>query len=107
MPILLAHENQKLKADPVTVRNVMKWTDGALEELHGLETTDMNIFQEGTDRIRKLADTVSSYIDWCTSICNPSRTICVFRNQNRWFNADAQSIISKRGAAFKSGDILN
>lgn len=73
---------KRFKADPVTVRTVKMWTDDALAELQGcLEATDMSIFKEAADNIHEYADTVSSYIDWCTSICIPSRTICVYPNQ--------------------------
>ncbi len=65
----------------------------------------MNIFKEATNNIHEYTDTVSSYIDWCTSICIPSRTIHVFPNQKPWFNADVRSKIRTRCAAFKSGDI--
>lgn len=51
-------------------------------------------------------DTVSSYIDRCTSICIPSWTNCVFPNQKPWFNADVRSKVRKRSAPFESGDIL-
>ncbi len=97
---------RRLKADPVRVRTVMRWTDSALGELQGcLEATDMNIFKEATNNIHEYTDTVSSYIDWCTSICIPSQTIRVFPNQKPWFNADVRSKIRTRCAAFKSGDI--
>jgi len=82
---------RRLKADPDTVRTVNMWTDNALMELQGcLEATDMNIFKEATDNIHDYTDTVSSNIDWCTSICIPSRTIRVLPNQKPWFNADVR-----------------
>jgi len=88
-----------------TVRTVNMWTDNALMELQGcLEATDMNIFKEATDNIHEYTDTVSSYIDWCTSICIPSRTIRVLPNQKPWFNADVRIKIRNRSTAFKSGD---
>ncbi len=56
----------------------------------------MNIFKEATDDIHEYTDTVSSFIDWCTSICIPSRTIRVFPHQKPWFNADVCIKIRKR-----------
>lgn len=98
---------RKLIADPDTVRTVNMWTDTTLEELQGcLEATDMNIFREASDNIHKYTDTVSSYIEWYTSICIPSRTIRVLPNQKPWFNADVRIKIKKRSIAFKSGDVM-
>lgn len=64
----------------------------------------MNIFKEATDNIHDYTETVSDYINWCTSICIPSRTVHVFPNQKPWFNGDIRLKIKKRWAAFKSGD---
>lgn len=62
----------RLKANSVTVRTVKMWTDSALADLQGcLEATDMAIFKEASENIHEYTDTVSSYIDWCTSICVP------------------------------------
>lgn len=64
------------------------WTDSAVAELQGcLEATDMNVFKETTNNIHEYTETVSGYVEWCTSICSPTRTICVFPNQKPWFNA--------------------
>lgn len=80
------------------------WTDDALAELQGcLEATDKSIFKEVIDNIHEYADTVSSYIDWCTSMGIPSRTIRVYPNPNPWFNADTGNKIRNRCTAFKSG----
>ena len=37
----------------------------------------MNNFKEATTNSDEYTDTVSSYIDWCTSVCIPSWTILV------------------------------
>lgn len=98
---------KRLKVDSDSVRTVNMWTDSALEELRGcLEATDMNIFREASDNIHEYTDTVSSYIEWCTSICIPSRTIRVLPNQKPWFNADVRIKIKNRSIAFKTGDIM-
>ena len=81
------------------------WTDSAVAELQGcLEATDMDVFKEATDNIHDYTETVSGYIEWCTSICIPTRTTRVFPNQKPWFNADVRLKIRNRCAAFKSGD---
>lgn len=81
--------SKKLKAGPVTVMKVQKWSDEALSELRDcLSTTNMDVFRVATDNIHDYTDTVSCYISWCTSICVPSRTYRRFPNQKPWFNQD-------------------
>lgn len=45
-------------------------------------------------------------IDWCTWICNPSRTICLSPKQKPLFNADVHTWNRTRYAALKSGDLI-
>lgn len=99
---------KRLKANPVTVRTVKMWTEDALAELQGcLEATDMNIFKPATDNIYDCTDTVSSYIDWCTSVCIPTRSLRLFPNQKPWFNAEVHNKIRNQCTAFKSGNIMD
>lgn len=92
----------RLKANSVTVKTMKMWTDSALADLQGcLEATDMAIFKEASENIHEYTDTVSSYIDWCTSIYVPSHTFRVFPNQKPWFigQEDATTNMVKKQAA--------
>lgn len=53
-----------------------------------LEATDMNIFKDASDDIQDYTETVSYYINWCTSTVSMSLLEHVFPNQKRWFNGD-------------------
>ncbi|XDV41036.1 hypothetical protein PO909_009977 [Leuciscus waleckii] len=105
LAILLKPTYIRRLSDPVTKKVVNIWTESALMNLQGcLEATDMNVFKDASEDIHDYTETVSYYINWCTSICVPSRTVRIFPNQKRWFNGDIRLKIKQRQVAFKAGN---
>ncbi|KAI5085717.1 hypothetical protein C0J45_2273, partial [Silurus meridionalis] len=85
---LIPTYRQKLKSVKPVVKTVKKWTSEVKQELQDcFDCTDWSVFEDGTDSLDELTDTVTSYISFCEDVCAPTKTFCKFSNNKPWFTA--------------------
>ena len=98
MVYLIPTYMQKLKSDKPLKKTVKKWTQEAILYLQGcFDCTDWAMFSESCANQDKYADTVTSYVSFCTDSCNPPKTVTVYANDKPWFSKDIKhKIIAKR-----------
>ncbi len=56
------------------------------------------------DDIEAYSDTVTCFIRKCIEDVVPTKTICIYPNQNPWINSDVRSAVSAQTSAFKYGN---
>lgn len=76
-----------LKAEPVSVMTVQKWSENASELRDFLQTTDVDVFRVATDNIHDYTETVSCYISY---ICVPLQELEYFQIRNHGFTRTSQ-----------------
>ncbi|TWW73670.1 hypothetical protein D4764_15G0010660 [Takifugu flavidus] len=95
-----------VQQQPVTVRTVMKWSDGAMDCLRdALETTNWSALCEphGED-LDGLTDCVSDYIKFCTENSVPTKKVRCYPNNKPWVTSDLKALLNKKKRAFTAGD---
>lgn len=105
--LLVPKYHQKLKAAKPTVKHFRIWSPQAIHTLQDcLDSTEWgNFWTGGQDDINTFTDTVTSYIQFCESVCIPIRTVSVFNNSKPWFNNEVRVLCRKKHVAFKCGDM--
>ncbi|KAI3362499.1 hypothetical protein L3Q82_012792 [Scortum barcoo] len=93
-----------------TIRQVRKWSEGAMEALQDcFECTDWDMFKEAatynnqTD-IDEYAMSVSAYINKCMEDVSVINSITTRANQKPWMSEEVRRMLKARNLAFKSGD---
>ena len=80
---------QKLKSDKPLKKTVKKWTQEAILSLRGcFDHTDWATFSKSCANQDEYADTVTSYVSFCTDSCIPSKTVTIYANDKPWFSND-------------------
>ena len=80
---------QKLKSDKALKKTVKKWTQEAILYHQGcFDCTDWAICSESCANQDEYADTVTSYVSFCTDSCTPSKTVTIYANEKPWFSKD-------------------
>ncbi|TWW53288.1 hypothetical protein D4764_0092150 [Takifugu flavidus] len=95
-----------VQQQPVTVRTVRKWSDGAMDCLRdALETTNWSALCEphGED-LDGLTDCVSDYIKFCTENSVPTKKVRCYPNNKPWVTSDLKALLNKKKRAFTAGD---
>ena len=89
MVYLIPTYMQKLKSDKPLKNTVKKWTHEAILSLQGcFDCTDWAMFSESCANQDEYADTVTSYVSFCTDSCIPSKTVTIYANDKPWFSKD-------------------
>ncbi|TWW59307.1 hypothetical protein D4764_06G0008370 [Takifugu flavidus] len=95
-----------VKQQSVTMRTVMKWSNGAMDCLRdALETTNWSALCEphGED-LDGLTDCVSDYIKFCTENSVPTKKVRCYPNNKPWVTSDLKALLNKKKRAFTAGD---
>ncbi|XP_040886592.1 uncharacterized protein LOC121176566 isoform X1 [Toxotes jaculatrix] len=79
-----------VQQQPVTVRTVRKWSNGAMDALRdALETTDWPaLYEPHGDDLDELTDCVSEYIKFCTDNSIPTKKVRCYPNNKPWVTSD-------------------
>ena len=89
MVYLIPTYMQKLKSDKPLKKTVKKWTQEAILYHQGcFDCTDWATFSESCANQDEYADTVTSYVSFCTDSCIPSKTVTIYVNDKPWFSKD-------------------
>ena len=92
MVYLIPTYTQKLKSDKPLKKSVTKWTQDAILYHQGcFNCTDWAMFSEFCANQDEYADTVTSYVSFCTDSCIPSKTDTIYANEKPWFSKDTNS----------------
>lgn len=87
-------------------RTVKLWSEDSISSLQAcFECTDWECFQEGSENIDELADTVSSYVTFCVDMVILTKTTVTFPNNKPWVTKELKSVINKKKRTFYTGDI--
>ena len=107
--LLIPKYRQKLKVSKPTVRHFKCWSPQAIGTLQDCldSTVWSNFWSDGQDDIDTFTDTVTSYIQFCESVCIPVRTVTVYNNSKPWFNNELRLLCKRKYLAFKCGDTAN
>ena len=91
------------------VRHFKCWSPQAIGTLQDCldSTVWSNFWSDGQDDIDTFTDTVTSYIQFCESVCIPVRTVTVYNNSKPWFNNELRLLCKRKYLAFKCGDTAN
>ena len=98
MVCLIPTYMQKLKSDKPFRTTVKKWTQDVILSLQGcFDCTDWAVFSESCAHHGEYADTVTSYVSFCTDSCIPSKTVTIYANDKPWFSKDIKhKLIAKK-----------
>ena len=95
---------QRVKPRKLTVK---QWSQESVGKLQGsLACTDWNVFTENVTDENELVETITDYINFCTEICIPTKTIKIFPNNKPWISKNCKDIINQKKRIFsnKSSD---
>ncbi len=107
--MLLPAYRQKLKREAPTLRTIQCWSDQSDAILQDcFDHVDWDMFRAASDDdIEAYSDTVTCFIRKCIEDVVPTKTICIYPNQNPWINSDVRAALSGRKSAFKSSNTDN
>jgi hypothetical protein len=95
---------QKLKSQECRKIEVRKWTDDCIDSLKAcFDCTDWNVICDERCLLDENVDVFSSYVNFCTDLVVPKRSINVFPNNKPWVTKDVKEVINKKKRAL-SGD---
>ncbi|KAI3355005.1 hypothetical protein L3Q82_004794 [Scortum barcoo] len=110
--MLLPAYRPLLRRHTSTQRTITVWPSDAVPALQDcFQRTDWQIFREaavheGEVDLEDYTSAVLGYISKCTEDVTSTRTVTEYPNQKPWLNAEVQSLLKARDAAFRSGDRL-
>ena len=82
------------------------WSEDSISSLQAcFECTDWDCFQDSTDNIDELVDTVSSYITFCVDSVIPTRNSVHYPNNKPWVTKELKSVINKKNRTFYTGNL--
>ena len=90
----------------VTTRSFRRWSPEAEDALRDcFQTTDWSVLQSphGED-IDGLTHCLTDYLNFCTDVVAPTRTVRCFPNNKPWVTSDVKTVLNKKKAAFRSRD---
>ena len=81
--------------------NVCVRDHNSSEALRGcFNSTDWEVFFESCDNYDELADTVTSYMQFCENTVIKSRDVCIFPNNKPWLNKELKGVLTEKKIVF-------
>ena len=101
---LKPHYTPRVRKIPTTTRSFRKWSPEAEDALKDcFETTDWEELQESHD-VDVMAGCTTDYINFCTDVVVPVRTVRCFANNKPWITSDIKGLLNQKKKAFKDGN---
>ncbi|KAK0139208.1 hypothetical protein N1851_024135 [Merluccius polli] len=90
----------------ISSKSVRVWSEDACEDLRGcFERTDWTVFYDDEDsNVDNIAECVTAYINFCTDMIIPCKTIKSFANNKPWVTKEIKAAINNKKRAFRKGD---
>ena len=103
--LLTTKYNSLAHKKATSTKSVRVWSKDKCEELRAcFDCTDWSVFTDGvnSNNIDDVADCVTDYINFCTSMIIPCKTIKVFSNNKPWVTKEIKNAMNVKKAAFMS-----
>ena len=103
---LVPKYRQLVKCEKPRTHSVQVWDHDNSETLRWcFDCTDWQVFLDGCfDNVDDIADTVTSYIQFCEQMVIQTKTVRMFPNNKPRFTKELKGILNEKKHAFRNGD---
>ena len=100
---LVSKYRQRLKQEKPRIQCVCVWDHDSSEELREcFDSTDWQVFFDSCDNYEELADTATSYVQFCENAVIKSRDLRIFPP---WLNKQPKHVLTGKKMAFLDKDV--